>query len=159
MDHLLSIFLVEKALAFLDAIFRSRILPVATEREKKAPPGARKRVTEIAYISLDLYHRAISPPAPPPPPACSIFPALFFLLSLLIFLRVPSPSCVSPFFFYSPFQRSVSRHALSADERTSTRVLSRGRGAETVTRGASTSIFLRFIAARLRNASNAVHAA
>lgn len=70
------------------ASFRPRISRDAFEREKWASP-ARERVTEIVYISFDLYHRAISPAAPPLPPSLSLplsHHALFFfpLFSLLI---------------------------------------------------------------------------
>jgi len=56
-------------------------------REREAPPIARERVTEIVYVSFDLYHRATISSTPPPPSlplsrfALSLF---FFLLSLLI---------------------------------------------------------------------------
>lgn len=80
-----------RALSLRSSVVRSRGSPDAYEREKRAPPVARKRVTEIVYISFNLYHRAISPSAlysPPPLSPPFVSPrSLFFLalLSLLIF--------------------------------------------------------------------------
>jgi len=55
----------------------ARIFPARSKGEKKAPSGARERVTEIVCVSLDLYHGVISPPTLPPRTH-----ALFFLRSL-----------------------------------------------------------------------------
>jgi len=81
------------------------------------------------------------------------------LLSLFFFSSLPPYFSGLPLRADSPFRRSVSR-ARARRYRFDTqylRAFSRTR-ADRI-RGASTSIFLRFIAARLRNASNAVHAA
>lgn len=71
-------------------------------REREAPPVARERVTEIVYISFDLYHRAISSAPPPPSLPLSRF-ALFFFYSL------PPYFSKLPLRVVSPFRRSVSR--------------------------------------------------
>lgn len=52
----------------------SRIFRHGREREEGFSWCAKARLTEIVYISLDLYHRAISPP--PPPPSVSVSPSL-----------------------------------------------------------------------------------
>jgi len=106
-------------------------------------------------LSLDLYHRAIS--SPPPPPSVSVFLSLYPLALFfpLLSLRGLPLRVVSLSLSFDDWYRV--RAAAEIGWRTG-REVSRRR-ARTVLAGASTSIFLRFIAARLRNASNAVHAA
>jgi len=73
----------------------------AFEKEKRAPPVARERVTEIVYMSFDLYHRAISPSAHP----------LSLCLSSVSFFFSPLPPYLSglPLRTVSPFRQLVSR--------------------------------------------------
>jgi len=149
----------------LHAISRSRIFPARPpEGEKKAPSGARERVTEIVYMSPDLYHRVISPPTlllrtRALSLSLSLSPSLSLALIALFFSDLSLPTYLSLSGLSLPCERrSVSRaRAAVYDAHRSVGEFSRGR-ARPYSR-ASTSIFLRFIAARLRNASNAVHAA
>lgn len=98
------------------SVVRSRGSPDAYEREKRAPPVARKRVTEIVYISFNLYHRAISPSALYSPPPLSL---LFVSPRSLFFPRSPLPPYLSglPLRAVSPFRRSVS-HARALARKT-----------------------------------------
>lgn len=134
----------------------SRIFRRGREREEGSSWCAEARHWNRLYISRSLSPRDLISSST----LCvclSLFPRSLFLSSLLssplLSLRgLPLRGLISLFW------RLVSRSRGGEIGWRTAREVSRGR-ARTVLAGASTSIFLRFIAARLRNASNAVHAA